>query len=188
MRKALLLGLTVAFLAATPASAQSLTSFFNSAPLATLAQSQTILTLTAQSVSKVARADVNAFDDYSLINGPGTLRVHFNRQLQNLGQVSMKGWYGVAPYSNNDIVYDLQLGFDRVKAAYNMPAARAGNVTVYKTVNTGQIVYDYAVLKTATTCREYLFTPATGGIQLGFMVNCFKSLVARSSAGRPDRT
>ena len=188
MRKAFLLGLATTFLAMAPASAQSLTSFFNTASLAPLAGSSTVLTLTAQSIGKVARADVNAFDDYSLINGQGTLRVHFNRQLQNLGQVTMKGWYGVAPYSNNDIVYDLQLGFDQVKTAYNMPAARAGNVTVYKTVNTGQIVYDYAVLKTPTKCQEYLFTPSTGGIQLGFLVNCFKSLVVRSSAGRPGRT
>ena len=114
--------------------------------------------------------------------------MHFNRQLQNLGQLSLRHWVGVAQYSNSDMTYDLQSGFDQVKTAYKMPAARAGHVTVYKTINTGQLVYDYAVQKTKTMCREYLFTPATGGIQFGFVVPCFQSLVVRGSAGRPGRS
>lgn len=190
MRKALLLGIVASFLAAAPASAQSLTWFFFSSWLDPLAQSPLILNLTAQPSSRIAQADVNAFDDFYLINGPGKLRVHFNRQLQNLGQVPLPGWIGVAQYSNREILYDLQYGFERVKANYNMPNARAGSVTVYKTLNTGQLVYDYAVvLRAPNICREYLFTPATGGFQLGFQVNCFKSLrPLRSNAGRLGRT
>lgn len=190
MRKALLLGIAASFLAIAPASAQSLTFFFNTSWLYPLAQSPLILNLSAQSSSKIAQADVNAFNDFYLINGPGKLRLHFNHQLQNLGQVPLPGWIGVAQYSNHDIFYDLQAGFERVKANYHMPNARAGSVTVYKTLNTGQLVYDYAVLvQPPNICREYLFTPATGGFQLGFQVNCFKSLGSvRSMAGRPGRT
>jgi hypothetical protein len=190
MRKALLLGIAASVLAVAPASAQSLTFFFNTAWLDPLAQSPLILNLSAQSSSKIPQADVNLFNDFYLINGPGKLRVHFNGQLQNLGQVPLPGWIGVAQYSNHEIYYDLQYGFEQVRARYNIPGARAGNVTVYKTLNTGQLVYDYAVFQRAPNiCREYLFTPATGGTQLGFQVNCFKSLGSvRSTAGRLGRT
>lgn len=158
MRKALLLGIVASFLAVAPAGAQSLTFFFNTAWLDPLAQSPLILNLSAQSASKIAQPNVNAFNDFYLINGPGKLRVHFNHQLQNLGQVPLPGWIGVAQYSNHEIFYDLQMGFERVKANYNMPNARAGSVTVYKTLNTGQLVYDYAVLiQPPNRCREYLF-------------------------------
>lgn len=56
-------------------------------------------------------ADVNAFNDFYLINGIGKLKVRFNSQLQNLGQVALPRWLGVAQYSNHEILYDLQLGF-----------------------------------------------------------------------------
>ena len=42
-----------------------------------------------------AQADVNAFNDFYLINGIGKLKVRFNGQLQNLGQVALPGWLGV---------------------------------------------------------------------------------------------
>jgi hypothetical protein len=147
-----------------------------------------LLNLSAQAANKVAQADVNAFNDYFLINGPGRLRVNFNRQLQNKGQRSLPGWIGVAQYSNHEIFYDLQEGFQRVKANYNMPNARAGHVTVYKTINTGQLVYDYAVQISGNVCQEYLFTPMTGGLQRGFQVNCFETLgtLRAATAGGRD--
>lgn len=189
MRKALLLGLMACVLAVAPARAQSLTFFFNTAFLDPLAQSPLLLNLTAQSSQRIAQADVNAFDDFFLINGPGRLKVNFNGQLQNKGQIPLPGWIGVAQYSNHEIFYDLQEGFERVKANYNMPNARVGHVTVYKTINTGQLVYDYAVQRTPTMCQEYLFTPATGGFQLGFRVGCYVTLRpgGRSLAGRAAR-
>jgi hypothetical protein len=111
--------------------------------------------------------------------------------LQNKGQVNLPGWIGVAQYSNHDISADIQDGFEKVKARYHMPAANAGHVTVYKTLNTGQLVYDYAVQRTsgAARCQEYLFTPATGGFQLGLQTACFTMLRAsmRSMAGRPGK-
>src|SRR5665647_341269 len=73
MRKALLLGLMACVLAVAPARAQSLTFFFNTAFLDPLAQSPLLLNLTAQSSRRIAQADVNAFDDFFLINGPGRL-------------------------------------------------------------------------------------------------------------------
>lgn len=176
MRKILLSVITASVLATAPAKAQSLTFFFLTAYLDPLAQSPLLLNLSAQPSSRVAQADVNAFDDFYLINGPGKLRVHFDHDLQNKGQVSLPGWIGVAQYSNHEIFYDLQYGFQQVKANYNIPNARAGRVTIYKTLNTGQLVYDYAVQLTATRCQEYLFTPITGGFQKGFVVNCFQTL------------
>jgi len=85
-------------------------------------------------------------------------------------------WAGNTPYSNHDIFFDLQVGFALVKAHFNLPNALAGNVTVYKTLNTNQIVYSYAVSRTATVCQQYLFTPATGTFQRGMQASCYWSL------------
>jgi hypothetical protein len=190
--RALLLAATAATLAFAPANAQSLTSFFRGANLDSLAQSPTVLNLTAQSATKMAGGDVNAFNDFFLINGPGKLMVNFDGQLQNKGQVNLPGWIGVLQYSNHDISADIQEGFEKVKARYHMPGAKAGHVTVYMTINTHQLVYDYAIQRTpgAARCQEYLFTPATGGFQLGLQTACFTTLRAamRSTAGRPGRT
>jgi hypothetical protein len=189
MRKAFWLGVVACLLTVAPARAQSLTFFFNTAWLDPLAQSPLLLNLAAQSSRRVALPDVNAFDDFYLINGPGRLKVNFNSQLQNKGQVPVPGWIGVAQFSNHEIFYDLQTGFERVKANYNLPNARVGHVTVYKTIQTQQLVYDYAVQISPTLCQEYLFTPATGGFQRGFRVGCFVNLRpgVRSFAGRAGR-
>ena len=188
MRKAWLLGIVAWMLTSAPASAQ-LTQFLGWSWLDGLAQSPFVLNLSAQSASKVPQADVNAFNDFYLINGPGKLKVHFNGALQNLGQKALPGWIGVAQYSNHEIWYDLQFGFQQVKAHYNMPNARAARVTVYKTLNTGQLVYDYAIPVKGAICREYLFTPQTGGFQLGMTVACYQTLgVTRGMLGRPGRT
>ena len=178
MRKALLYGIVAATLAAGPASAQSLTDFFKYAPLEILAQSPTLLNLEAQSSSKTAQSDVNVFDDYFLINGPAKLVVNFNRLLMNKGQVPIPGWIGVAQYSNHEISADLQDGLQKVLAHYHMPSVKAANVVIYKTLNTGQLVYDYSLQANpaAQYCREFLFTPATEGFQLGLMSKCFWTL------------
>ena len=104
--------------------------------------------------------------------------VHFNGALQNLGQKAIPMWIGVAPYSNHAITYDLQGGFEQVRAKYGMPAARAASVVVYRTLNTGQIVYDYRIPTKGGRCQEYLFTPDSGGFQIGMQVNCYMSLAA----------
>lgn len=189
MRKSLWLGVIAWMLASAPASAQPLTLFLRSAPLGGLAQSPDVLNLSAQPVNKVPQNTVNAFNDFYLINGPGKLKVHFNEFLQNLGQKALPGWIGVARYSNHAIFYDLDIGWEEVKAHYKMPSARVARVTVYKTLNTGQLVYDYAVPMNGGVCREYLFTPETQGFQLGMVVNCFETLgVSRGRLGRPGRT
>ena len=97
MRKVVLLGAVASMLAIAPASAQSLTQFLQSANLDPLAQSPKVLNLEAQSSSKTAQADVNAFDDFFLINGPGKLVVDIlDKQLQKKGDVPIRGWIGVA--------------------------------------------------------------------------------------------
>lgn len=192
MRKTLLYAVVAATLATAPASAQSLTGFLGGSNLDPLAQSPYVLNLEAQSSTHTAQANVNAFNQFFLINGPGKLVVQFNNALQNLGQVHIRNWIGVAQYSNHDIWFDLQYGFDLVKAQFNLPpGAKAGHVVVYKTLNTGQLVYDYAVQLPlgSPTCQEYLFTPAILGYQIGMRTRCFWSLAdfrrpLRSSAGR----
>jgi hypothetical protein len=185
MRKHLLLAAVAILLHAAPASAQNLTFFLSSAYLDGLAQSPTIRILAAQSKAHIPMADVNAFDDFYLINGPGMLQVHFNYGLQNLGQKPLPGWFGQSPYSNHQIFVDIQIGFTLVKAKFGIPNARAGNVTVYKTTNTNEIIYSYAVSLTPTVCQQYLYTPSTGNMQLGLRASCYWSLInARRAAPR----
>jgi hypothetical protein len=179
MRKQLCLAAVALLLAVSPARAQWLTFFFNTANLDPIARSPQVRILAAQSSSRIAQADVNAFDDFFLINGPGMLEVNFNGQLQVKGQKPLPHWLGNSPYSNHEIFYDLQAGFSQVKARFNLPNARAGNVTVYKTTNTKQIVYDYAVSLTPTLCQQYLFTPATGDMQKGMQASCYWTLNQR---------
>jgi hypothetical protein len=188
MRKTLLYGVVFATLATAPASAQSLTDFFKYANLYPLAQSSTIRDLVAQSTSKTAQSDVNTFDDFFLINGPGQLAVNFDKNLNNKGQASISAWLGQNPYSNHEISADLQDGFTKVIAYFNLGNAKAANVAVYQTSKAKQIVYDYSVPLTSTPqlCQGYLFTPVTGGFQRGIQTRCFWSLhtPASSSAGR----
>ncbi len=176
MRMKLWLAVAAMIFAVTPAHAQWLTFFFNTANLDPLAQSPQVRILAGQSASRIPQADVNAFDDFFLINGPGKLEVSFNGALQNKGQKALPYWAGNTAYSNHEIWYDLQLGFSQVKARYNLPNARAGNVTVYKTLNTNQIVYSYAVSLTPTVCQQYLFTPSTGAFQIGMRASCYWTL------------
>ena len=182
MRKALLFAAFVAALAAAappaPASAQSLTDFFKNANLEPLAKTNDVLDLVAQSTSKTPQGDVNSFDDYFLINGVGKLVVNFNRSLQNKGQTAIPGWIGVAPYSNRTITADLQAGFQAVVEHFRLVNAKAAKVVVYKTLNTGQLVYDYSipVRSTPNICQEYLFTPETHGFQPGMAVRCYWTL------------
>ncbi len=103
MRQKLLFAAVILLLAVTPARAQWLTFFFNTAYLDPLAQSPDIRILAAQSSAKIPQADVNAFDDFFLINGPGRLKVNFSGSLQNKGQRPLPGWVGQSPYSNHEI-------------------------------------------------------------------------------------
>jgi hypothetical protein len=100
---------------ATALQAQSLSDFFRNANLDSLAQSNKILNLAAQSLNKSAQGDVNAFDDFFLVNGPGTLVVNFDKALQIRGQKYIPRRIGVAVYSNHEISADLQNGFEKSK-------------------------------------------------------------------------
>jgi hypothetical protein len=176
MRKELFFAAMIILLAVAPVRSQSITLFFNTANLEPLAQSPQLRVLAGQSSNKSPQADVNAFDDFFLFSGPGKLEVNFNGQLQNKGQKTLPYWAGNTAYSNHEILYDLQAGFSLVKAKFNIPNARAGNVTVYKTLFSKQIVYSYAVSLPRNVCQQYLFTPATGGLQIGMRANCVWSL------------
>jgi len=189
MRNAFLYGIVAAVLAASPASAQSLTDFFRYSNLDQLDKGQPILDLEAQSASKTPQSDVNVFDDFFLIAGdcqrPPAFVVNFDRQLQNKGERVIGCWIGVLGYSNHEISADLQEGFKAVAAHFHLGDAKAAHVVVYKTLNTHQLVYDYAIPRGAR-CQEYLYTPAAGGFQLGMQTNCYWTLqgFGRSAAGR----
>jgi hypothetical protein len=190
MRKTLMYGAVAVALVAAPANAQNLTGFLGGSNLEPLAQGPLVLDLEAQSATHTPQADVNAYNQFFLINGPGKLVVQFNNALQNLGQVKIPGWIGVKSYSNHEIWFDLQYGFEQVKAHWNMPNAKAAHVVVYKTINTDQLVYDYAIpVSGLSVCQEFLFTPFTFGFQVGLRTTCYWTLAqfrrpVRSSAGR----
>lgn len=180
MQKTLLATAAVSVLAlACGASAQSngLTTFLSSSNLAPLSQTATVLNLEAQMADGSAQQDVNAFNQFFLINGTGKLVVQFNGSLANQGQKAIPGWMGVAQYSNHTISSDLQAGWQAVKTKFSLTAG-VSSVVIYKTLNTGQLVYDYRspVSAGSATCQEYLYTPASAGFQMGVRTNCTWSL------------
>ena len=156
------------------ARAETLTQFLSGINLTPLAKGPMVLNLEAQSTTKTPQDDVNKFDDFFLINGMGKFVVNFDHALANKGQVAIPGWMGVAPYINHAITADIQDGWTAVKAHFKLTMG-LGHVTVYRTLNTGQLVYDYAVLTSpdAASCQEYLYTPARMTFQKGLVAGCY---------------
>jgi len=173
MKQALLVACAALALSVSGAEAETLTQFFSGSNLVPLAKSATVLNLEAQSSDKTAVTDVNAFDDFFLISGTGKLVVNFDHALKNKGEVKIPMWIGVARYTNHAIKADLQAGYEAVKAKYSLTAG-VGHVVVYKTLNTGELVYDYALETSAGSpqCQEYLYVPAKKQFQQGMTVSC----------------
>jgi hypothetical protein len=192
--KMLLAAAAAAALTAGTAEAQgfSLTDFFKTSNLQPLAGTPMLLNLGAQMDHRTFQQDVNNFDDFMLIDGTGKKRVVFNRHLMNQGTMTLGGWMGVAQFDNHTISSDLQAGWQAVKAKYSLTNGVA-HVIVYKTINTSQLVYDYAVQlgSSGMDCQEYLYTPATGGFQLGMRTGCWIGLSTtysrKTSAGSGHR-
>lgn len=187
MRRSVLLWVLVCVLSAGAAQAQfNLTEFFRDSDLEPLAHTKEVLLLVAQSADGAPGEDVNNFDDFFLINGVGRLVVEFNRELEKKGQTEIPGWIGVADYLQTEIPADkdIQAGFLLTREHFDLGDAPAGHVSVYKTINTQEIVYDYAVVQYAQEprCQEYLYTPQTGDFQEGLQVSCRFSLSNFSSA------
>jgi hypothetical protein len=178
--------------AANAQSSFSLTEFFKTSNLQPLAGTPMLLNLGAQMDHRTFQQDVNNFDDFMLINGTGKKRVVFNRHLMNQGGITLGSWIGVAQFDNHAITADLQEGWQAVKAKYNLTSPVA-HVIVYKTLNTSELVYDYAVqLGTSDmNCQEYLYTPSTKNFQTGLKTMCWIGLSTtysrRTSAGSGTR-
>ena len=178
----------------TAADAQgfSLTHFFSTSNLEPLSGTPTLLNLAAQMDHRTFQQDVNNFDEFMLINGTGKLRVIFNRRLEKHLDFHLGSWIGVAQFDNHAITSDLQAGWQAVKAKYSLTSPVA-HVIVYKTINNPQLVYDYAVQLGGSemNCQEYLYTPATGGFQLGMRTGCWIGLSTtysrKTSAGSGTR-
>jgi hypothetical protein len=183
-------------LASGGASAQSdfwLSKFFSTANLQPLAGTPTVLNLAAQMDHRTMQDDMNKFDEYMLISGDGKKRVFFNRHLMSQGTMNIGNWIGVAPFDNHTVTPDIEAGWQAVKTKYSLTRG-AAHVIVYKTLNTSQLVYDYAapVGHSDMDCQEYLYTPATRSMQLGMKTMCWIGLSTtysrRTSAGSGVRT
>lgn len=192
--KILLAAAAAVALTAGTAEAQSfsLTDFFKTSNLQPLSGTPMLLNLGAETRNRTFEQDVNSFDDFMLIDGTGKKRVGFNRQLVNQGTMTLGGWMGVAQFDNHAISSDLQAGWQAVKAKYSLTNGVA-HVIVYKTLNTSQLVYDYAVQlgSSGMNCQEYLYTPATHGFQTGMQTGCWLGMSTiysrKTSAGSGQR-
>ncbi|MBV8978558.1 MAG: hypothetical protein JO261_04425 [Alphaproteobacteria bacterium] len=167
---------------AADAQGFSLTQFFATSNLEPLSGTPTMLNLGAQMDHRTFQQDVNNFDDFMLIDGTGKKRVMFNRHLMKQGSMALGSWVGVAQFDNHSITADLQAGWQAVKAKYSLTTGLA-HVIVYKTLNTSQLVYDYAVQlgNSDMNCQEYLYTPATGAFQPGFRTGCWIGMSTANS-------
>jgi hypothetical protein len=180
-------------MAASGAQAQniSLNRFFGTANLQPLAETPMVLNLGAQMDHRTVQQDVNKFDDYMLINGTGKKRVFFNRHLMNQGSITLGSWTGVAPFEVREVRFDIQAGWEAVKAKYGLTNGVA-HVIIYKPLNSSQLVYDYAVPigSSEMNCQEYLFTP-NSGFQVGLKTGCWIGLSTtysrKTSAGSGTR-
>ena len=167
-------------LTAGTASAQSdfwLTKFFATANLQPLSGTPMLLNLAAQMDHRTMQNDMNKFDEFMLISGDGKKRVFFNRHLMSQGTMEIGNWIGVAQFDNHTVTPDIEAGWEAVRTKYNLTRG-AAHVIVYKTINTSQLVYDYAapVGDSEMNCQEYLYTPATRGMQLGMRTMCWIGL------------
>jgi hypothetical protein len=176
MKQALLVACATIAVSMAAAQGETLTQFFSTSDLTALSQGPNVMNLAAQSLKKKPVADLNTFDDFFLINGTGTLVVNFDHALKNKGEVKIPGWVGAAAYSNHDIKTDLTAGFQAVMKAY-APKGMLANLVVYKTLNTSQMVYDYAfTIPGSQSCQEYLYVPALGSTELGMTKGCYWKL------------
>jgi hypothetical protein len=188
MNKTLLAAAAVSSLAlaggAAEAQSFSLTHFFSTSNLEPLAGTPMLLNLGGQNRNRTFEQDVNSFDDFMLIDGTGKKRVGFDRQLTKKSTMTLGGWMGVAQFDNHAISSDLQAGWQAVKAKYSLTNGVA-HVIVYKTLNTSQLVYDYAVQlgSSGMNCQEYLYTPATHGFQTGMQTGCWLGMTTIYSRG-----
>ena len=192
--KMLLAAAAAVALTAGTAQAQgfSLTDFFKTSNLQPLSGTPMLLNLGGQNRNRTFEQDVNSFDDFMLIDGTGTKRIGFDRQLTKKSTMTLGGWMGVAQFDNHTISSDLQAGWQAVKAKYSLSNGVA-HVIVYKTLNTSQLVYDYAVQlgSSGMNCQEYLYTPATQGFQTGMQTGCWLGMTTiysrKTSAGSGHR-
>lgn len=171
------LAVSLLALGAASAKAETLTAFFSTSDLTKIAGTTDVLDLAAQNAAKTGSQDVNTFDDFYLINGTGQLVVNFDHSLKVKGQAKIPGWLGPALMSNKEITADIQDGWLVVKKAFGLSGPVA-NITVYKTLNTSQVVYCYTALPADSNnmCMQYLYTPATKKTEPGMKATCYWDL------------
>lgn len=171
------LAVSLLVLGVVSAKAQNLTTFLSTSDLTKIARTSEVRDLAAQNAAKTGSQDVNTFDDFYLINGTGHLVVNFDHSLKVKGQAEIPGWFGPASMSNKEITADIQDGWLVVKKAFGLSGPVA-NVTVYKTLNTSQIVYCYTALPADSNnmCMQYLYTPATKKTEPGMKATCYWDL------------
>lgn len=156
-------------------SSESVTLFLRSVDYKSLGGTQDVVLLIGQSSRKAYLTDVNDCDEFFLINGNGNLNVEFNQKGEKVKECPIPGWIGVGNYiAKDEIHWDLQQGFLEVQKHFGLHEAKLGNIGIYKTLNTQEIIYDYTIdVPGASFCQEYLYAPASGTFQVGMQTTCF---------------
>lgn len=171
--------LTILFLS-SQTFAENVDQFLRTVDLTKLVGDEYVLNLEAQ--MKRQGGSTNNIDqlnqfialvtDYNVGN---TKITEFDSSQNITKQVTKEGpWIGVARFKQSEIPANpLQEGIQVCKdyASTN----KIARVTIYKTQNTSQIIYDYAFkLPGAPShyCQEVLYTPATRSCELGMVVKC----------------
>jgi hypothetical protein len=143
---------------------------------------------------KGSSKDVNSFNDFIAIGVVSTPTMHTNMTNFNQQQIILKKvtrnepWIGVAQYLQKDIPnLSLQDGLVAVQACMKKkgkpaPSQDVAHVTIYKTLNTAQFVYDYAFKMPGktTSCQEILYTPVTQDCEMGMQTDCHIHIEALS--------
>lgn len=155
-------------------SADPLRDFLGGADLSSISQSTKVLILEAQSVQP--QTDLNAFDDFFLVNQAGTLLANFDRGLAVKGSKEIPRRLGLEVYSNHDIpAVGLQEGLDKVRPNFLLNGAAVGHVSIIRPLVPSQpFVYDYTVVTNTpgSGCFEYLYVLPSMTFQKGYPTYC----------------
>lgn len=166
--------------------------FMRTVNLTPLIHTDTVVNLHAQMKDPDAfTTDINDLTDFVALTTRSTgkvetLSVEFDNQANKLEQKgSLSTWIGVLYYKQNEIpALTLQDGFTLTKSCIAKKTGRPAplklhRVTIYKTIQYHQMVYDYVVedpLLSKGVCQEILYTPDTADCELGMHTNCHLSI------------
>jgi len=185
--------LSVTFSLSAYSATTSIDAVLKQADLMTLIGTDEVVNLVAQFRDQNASTDnVNNFDNFVAIGVLPSPVTHINSADFDASQTVLKetkrmgSWIGVANFKQNEIPeLSLQDGLIALQACMQRhrnptPTNRVTNVTLYKTLNTAQVVYDYAFVDPALpkgSCQEYLYLPSAKYCEEGTVTSCHLNIV-----------